>query len=127
MGFTQKVGEKLTFDLNGSWSNSDGDADFTAFVGGLPLASPGAGLPARTQAQDFDNYEDVELLQAIWKLDYKLTEAASVGFWYQYEDYTIDSFILQGLRNYLPGTLLLNANNGDYTANLFALSMKFAF
>jgi hypothetical protein len=31
------------------------------------------------------------------------------------------------LRNYLPGALLLNADNGDYRANLFALDLTLAF
>jgi len=132
LGFTQKVREKLTLDLTGSWSNSDGDADFTALPGGLPLGSPGAGLPARSEAQDFDNYEDVELLALQVKVDYVLTKNASAGFWYRYEDYTIDSFLLQGLlqgglQNYLPGALLLDANNGNYQADLYGVKLKVSF
>lgn len=132
LGLTQDLGEDLTFDLNGSWSKSDGAADFTAFPGGLPLASPGAGLPPRTAAQDFDNYEDVELLSVRAGLEYAITAGASAGLWYRHEDYTIDSFLLQGLlqgglQNYLPGALLLDANNGDYQADLFGISLKLAF
>jgi hypothetical protein len=47
-----------------------------------------------------------------------------VGFLYRYEDYTIDSFNLQGLKPYLPSTLLLVANDGDYQADVFGLTFK---
>jgi hypothetical protein len=114
-------------DLTGRWSRSDGDADFFARPGGAPLAPPASGLPARQEPQDFDNYEDVELLAVNLKLDFEITESVGAVFAYLYEDYTIDSFILQGLRNYLPGALLINADNGDYTANAFAVDLRFSF
>jgi hypothetical protein len=117
--------DKLTLDFNGSQSVSDGDADITAFPGGLPLGT-------RPEAIDFGNYEDVELVTLKAKLDYTLTERAAVGVFYVYEDYTIDSFLLQGLlqgagRFYLPGALLLDANNGDYQADLYGVKLKLSF
>lgn len=127
LGWTASPGEKWTVDLTGTYAKSDGDIDFTATPGGLPLASPGAGLPARTAAQDIGNYEDFELFSAKLKVDYALTTHTTVGIWYLFEDYTADSFITQGLTNYLPGAILLAANNGNYQANLFALTMKVAF
>jgi MtrB/PioB family decaheme-associated outer membrane protein len=127
LGWTTKLGGEWALDVSGRYAESDGTADFTAFPGGLPLASPGAGLPARTAAQDFDNYEDFELFTGKVKLDYAVNEHATCGFWYQYEDYTADSFITQGVTNYLPGALLIAADNGDYEANLFALTLKLAF
>ena len=122
-GLNTKINERWTADVSGNWSRSDGFADFFAFAGGLPLS----GTPARTSPTDIPNYEDIELLALLGRLDFKLNALATVGFWYRYEDYTIDSFILQGLRNYLPGAILLNGNNGDYTANLFAVELKLAF
>jgi len=91
------------------------------------LGSPGAGLPPRTQAQDFDNYEDTELLSILGRLSYKINDHFGVGASYLWEDYTIDSFILQGLENYLPGALLLNANNGDYTGQVFRFDVRLYF
>ncbi len=126
LGWTKKA-DKWTFDLSGSYIKSDGSADFTAFPGGLPLASPGAGLPARTAAQDIGNYEDFKLTTAKVKVDYAITGNTKVGIWYLYEDYSADSFITEGLVNYLPGALILNGNNGDYQANLFAVTMSVAF
>jgi MtrB/PioB family decaheme-associated outer membrane protein len=120
LGVTSKFRERWTADLSGRWSRSDGEADFTAFPGGLPLGT-------RPAAQDFDNYEDIELLALTGQLDFQINQAASAGFTYRYEDFTIDSFILQDLRNYLPGALLINANNGDYTGNVFGAYMKLAF
>ena len=124
LGFTAKPNTSWAFDVSGSYAKADGNADFTAFVGGLPLASPGAGLPARTAAQDIGNYEDFELFSAKLKVDYTINANLTVGAWYQYEDYTADSFINEGLTNYLPGALLLVGSNGDYTANLVALTLK---
>lgn len=122
-GLNTKINERWTADFSGNWSRSDGAADFFAFAGGLPLS----GTPVRTSPTDIDNYEDIELLSLLGRVDFKLSGSATVGLWYRYEDYTIDSFILQGLRNYLPGAILLNGDNGDFTANLFALELKLAF
>lgn len=122
LGLTSKLAERWSVDVSGRWSRSDGFADFFAFPGGLPLASP-----LRTAPVDLANYEDIELFSLLGRLDYRLRENATVGFSYRYEDYTIDSFILEGLRNYLPGALLLNAENGDYEASLFALDLTLAF
>jgi MtrB/PioB family decaheme-associated outer membrane protein len=119
LGWTAKPADRWTFDLLGRYSKSDGSADFFAFAGGAPLASP-----PRTAPTDIGNYEDYKLVSGEVKLGYRLTANATAGLTYRYEDYTIDSFILQGLTNYLPGALLLDANNGDYTGNIFALTLK---
>jgi MtrB/PioB family decaheme-associated outer membrane protein len=120
LGLNGKVGPSWTYDLTGTWSKSDGDADFTAFPGGLPLT------PARPLL-DIANYEDIELFGILGRVGYKVTANATAGFFYRYEDYTIDSFILQGLQNYLPGALLLNANVGDYTGNIFGVDLSLTF
>lgn len=122
LGLTSAFTERWKGQAEGRWSRSDGFADFTAFPGGAPLA----GRPVLA-AQDFDNYEDIELLALLGRLDYRLGDYATAGFIYRYEDYTIDSFILQDLRNYLPGALLLNPNLGDYQANVFGLELRLAF
>lgn len=122
LGATSRFAEKWSTDISGRWSKSDGFADFTAFPGGAPLA----GRPLQ-QALDFANYEDIELLALIGRLDYQITEQTEAGVFYRYEEYTIDSFIRQGLSNYLPGALLLNPEQGGYQANVFGLELKLAF
>ena len=84
--------------------------------GKADIFSPPGGTP--NTAFGFDNYEDIELFSISGKLDFTLNPHVGFGVWYLYEDYTIDSFIRQGLQNYLPGTLLLNANNGDWSAGV---------
>lgn len=65
---------------------------------------------------------------SVWlKVGYELSEHSTVGIFYLYEDYTIDSFIQQGLKPYLASTLLLVANDGDYQANVFGVNMRFRF
>jgi MtrB/PioB family decaheme-associated outer membrane protein len=122
LGFTTAFAERWTADLSVRRSDSNGDADFTAYAGGAPLASP-----PRTAAQDFGNYEDTELTAALAKLGFQINNRFSLGLGYLWEDYNIDSFILQDLQNYLPGALLLNADNGDYQGSVvyFDVGVKF--
>jgi Putative outer membrane beta-barrel porin, MtrB/PioB len=122
LGFTTRFAERFTLDISARQTESDGFADFTAFPGGLPLASP-----PRTAAQDFDNYEDIELTSLLGALGYKLNDRFSVGFSYLWEDYTIDSFIVQDLQFYLPGALLINGNNYDYDGQVFRLDLGISF
>jgi MtrB/PioB family decaheme-associated outer membrane protein len=114
-GYFGKAG-RWNWTTNLRWAKSDGEADFDTPPGGTPAT-----------AVDFDNYEDIELLAFDAKLDFALNSAASVGLTWLYEDYTLDSFILQGLQNVLPGAILLNANNGDYTANVVGGHIKLSW
>lgn len=107
---------KWSWKSNLRWTRSDGEADFDTPPGGTPAV-----------AVDFDNYEDIELLALDLNVEYALSEAAAIGLWWLYEDYTIDSFILQGLQNVLPGALILNADNGDYNANVLGAHIKFGW
>ena len=120
LGLNGKISALWSYDVTANYSKSDGEADFTAFPGGLPLTPPRPLL-------DLPNYEDIKLLGVLGRLSYQITPNATAGLFYRYEDYTIDSFILQGLQNYLPGALILNADVGDYRANIFGfdLSLKF--
>lgn len=112
-GWNGKFARRWTAEAALQYSRSDGLADLFSPPGGTPDLAVG-----------FDNYEDYDLTQASLKIDYAITEHASAGLWYMYEKYKIDSFILQGLANYLPGTLLLDANNGDYRANVVGLRLR---
>ncbi|MFP5288619.1 MAG: MtrB/PioB family outer membrane beta-barrel protein, partial [Thermoanaerobaculia bacterium] len=120
LGFTTTRGA-FTTDLSARYSDSDGEIDFTAFPGGLPLGNP------PRQPVDILNYEDIELLALLARFDYRITPNATAGFGYRWEDYTIDSFLFQGLRNCLPGAILLNPDQGDYTGSTFILDLSLAF
>ncbi len=112
IGLTSDSGGRWTYDLSAYLSESDGEADFTTPPGGR-------------DGVDFDNYEDIELLGVSLKADYSLNDHASIALRYLYEDYTINSFNLQGLDNFLPSTLLLVPSFGDYQANVFGVSLRF--
>jgi MtrB/PioB family decaheme-associated outer membrane protein len=120
LGFTTKV-SAWTADLSARYSKSDGEIDFTAFPGGQVLGNPPRPVV------DILNYEDVELLALLARFDYRITPNATAGFGYRWEDYTVDSFLFQGLRNYLPGAILLNPDQGDYTGSTFILDLSLAF
>ena len=116
IGFSAAMGERWDFDASGTWNKSDGLADFFSPPGGSPNLAVG-----------FDDYEDIEILSARVTVDYAITANLSAGLDYRYEDYTLDSFIVRGLENYMPASLLLNANYGDYTANVVGLRFKMTF
>jgi hypothetical protein len=111
-GWTKNA-DKWQAELGGEWVESDGDADIFSPPGGSPNMGFG-----------FGNYEDYERLAFRADYDRDLNEALAVGVGILYEDYTIDSFIRQDLRNYLPGALLIFANDGQYTAWSGVLRMK---
>lgn len=122
-GFTFGT-EKVKVDLTASWAKSSGNADFSAYVGGQTLTGRPAGT---TNATDIPNYEDIESLTAQAKVEYSLMKNVGLGFLYRYEDYSIDSFIIANLDDYLPAALLLNGNRGDYTGNVGAIYLKFTY
>ena len=114
VGLNSVLSPAWTFNLTGNWSRSRGTADFPRPTG----AVPGVG---------FNNYENVELISLVGHLDYKINPLATAELYYRWEKYTIDSFILQGLANYLPGALLLNANNGDFQGSLYGVALRVGF
>ncbi len=112
IGLTSDGDSAWTYDLSAYLSDSDGEADFFTPPGGR-------------DAVGFDNYEDIELLGVSLEADYRLGDRTSLGLRYLYEDYSIDSFNLQGLDNFLPSTLLLVPSFGDYQANVFGVILRF--
>lgn len=103
-----------------NFSESDGYLDFEATQGGIPLGN-------RAAAVDIPNYEDISLFQGGMAFDYKIMKDVAVGLFYRYDDYTIDSFILQDLDPYLPGAFLLAGDRGDYEANILGATLKLKF
>lgn len=114
LGLSSKRDNGFGLDFSVNRSESDGEADFETPPGGSPSV-----------AVDFDNYEDIELLTASLFLSYEVSKRTSLGVFYRYEDYSIDSFNLVGLQPYLGGTLLLLGNDGDYQASIFGIQAKF--
>ncbi len=122
LGWTSKLSTRWTLDLSGEWNKARGKGDFTATPGGLPLS----GTPIRTAALDLGNYDNSELKAVRLKIDYAFNANLGVGLWYMYEDYTQDTYRLQGINgNFLPGTTIaLNPLDGDYKGKVLGLSLK---
>jgi MtrB/PioB family decaheme-associated outer membrane protein len=116
LGLTARFAKSWSTDVQWNWSKSNGKADLFSPPGGTPDAAVG-----------FDNYEDIELKALLARLDYRINDHFAAGLSYRWEDYTIDSFILQGLRTYLPGALLLNGDNGSYRAKVYSVSFSLFF
>jgi MtrB/PioB family decaheme-associated outer membrane protein len=113
LGYHRESVKRWMFDLSATWSKSNGAAGLFSPPGGTPNTAVG-----------FDNYEDIKLFTGAAKVGYQATDRLWVGAEYRYEDYTLSSFISQGLRNYLPGALILDPNFGDYTANVIGVYFK---
>ncbi len=116
LGLNGKLATRWGYDLSANWTKSDGEADLFSPPGGTPNLAVG-----------FDNYEDIELFSLLGRVDYRITKSAAAGLFYRWEDYTLDSFIVQGLQNYLPGALLLNPNFGDYRGKVLGLDLSLRF
>jgi len=115
-GLTSKLSSRWTLDLSANWSRSDGKADLFSPPGGTPDVAVG-----------FGNYDDVKLFSLLGRIDYQVNPSMKTGLFGRWEDYKIDSFVLQGLRNYLPGALLLNPNYGDYRGSIVGLDVTLTF
>lgn len=115
-GVNAKLSDRWSADLTANYSYSDGKADIFSPPGGTPNVALG-----------FDNYEDIKLFSILGRVDYQLTKQARTGLFYRWEDYTLDSFIIQGLKNYLPGALLLNPALGDYRGKVLGIDLTLNF
>jgi hypothetical protein len=115
-GLTSQFAKRWTLDLSANYSKSDGK---------VGLFSPPGGAP--DLAFGFDNYDNVKLFSILGRVDYKINQSAKAGVFGRWEDYKIDSFILQGLTSYLPGALLLDPNYGDYRGSLVGVDLTFTF
>jgi len=115
-GVNTRFAERWSADLVLQWSEADGNASFTTPPGGTPAT-----------AQDIPNYDDNELYFIQVKLDYEFNDRSRIGVWYWYEDYTLDSFLIDNLSSYQAGLIALNADFFSYTANVVGayLSMDF--
>ncbi|HEY3569207.1 MAG TPA: MtrB/PioB family outer membrane beta-barrel protein [Thermoanaerobaculia bacterium] len=115
-GLTSQFAKRWTLDLSANYSKSDGKAGLFSPPGGAPDVAVG-----------FSNYDNVKLFSILGRVDYKINKSAKAGLFGRWEDYKIDSFILQGLTNYLPGALLLDPNYGDYRGSLVGVDLSFTF
>lgn len=116
VGLTFEPAERWKVDLSGRWSKSDGKADIYSPPGGTPDLAVG-----------FGDYEDIELFASVLNVDFAINDRFGVGLGWRYEDYTTESFLNRGLDYYLPGSLLLNADNGDFQGDVLTLRFHFSY
>jgi MtrB/PioB family decaheme-associated outer membrane protein len=116
LGFESRFARTWTGRVQGQWSNSDGDTDFFSPPGGNP-----------NRAEGFPEYDDNEWLVLSGRLGKEITPNVAAGVTYVREEYTTNRFQRDGLSPYLPGSLILNPEDGDYTADIVAVDMRIAF
>jgi hypothetical protein len=113
VNFDATFAKRWTAAVGVQWNRADGNSVFFSPPGGTPDVAFG-----------FPEYDDNRFTGASARLDYKLANHASVSGAYWHEDYNADRFSRDGLSDYMPATLLLNANDGDYVANVVAGFLK---
>ena len=116
LGLNTQFADGFDLGVTAQWSRSDGDTDFFTLPGGTPAS-----------ATSFDEYDDNEWTTVNVKLGYAINKQIKTGFAYGYEEYTTNRFARDGLTNYAPGSILLNYNDGDYAANIFAAYLQISF
>lgn len=116
VGLDARLSDRWTTTWYGQWTESEGYADFFSPPGGTP-----------NKALDLPNYEDIRLRSIGTRLQCAISEAVTGQIGYAREHYTIDSFILSGLQHYLPGSLLINGNGGNYDASIVSVELAIRF
>ena len=115
-GVNTRLSSRWLTDLVVQWSESDGAAGFFTPPGGTPATS-----------EPIPNYDDYELFFVKIKFDYEISDRARIGAWYWYEDYTLDTFLIDDLSNYNAGLIALNPNFADYQADIFGFNLSLDF
>ncbi len=116
LGLNSRFGDRWTLDVTGSWSDSDGESDFFSPPGGTPDGATG-----------FDEYDDNEWIVYSARLGFKASEHIRAGIKFQHDEFETNRFSRDGVAPYLPGALILDFNDGDYSADLLMVDMTVLF
>ena len=101
-------------DVNGHYQKADGNNDIFAPPGGAPAnARTNVGGPT-----DITAYDDTKFARIGGELRYAFAKSWSAAVGGFFEDYEIDDSNTGGLANYVPGSLFLAADDGDYQGAL---------
>ena len=106
------VPKRWVLALSGWYQKVDGDNALFAPPGG----GPANARSAVGGVQSLPVYDDTRIVSVNAELRNEFAKhwSAAVGAWY--EDYEVRDSNSQGLLNYVPGSLFLAANDGDYRA-----------
>ncbi len=87
------------------------------------LFSPPGGSP--DFAVPIDQFDDTKIVNAGAEFNYNFNPTWSLAVGGSIEKYWIRDAATTGLTNYLPGSLFLAANNGDYRGNVFYIRTSY--
>jgi MtrB/PioB family decaheme-associated outer membrane protein len=108
------VPEKLDFRTSARYQKVNGDND---------LASPPGGTP--DVAFPIAAFDDTKIWTVSGELDYRVAGPWNLALGGWIEDYEIRDSATTGLRNYVPGSFFLAANDGDYQAKIAYLRASY--
>ena len=114
LGLTARLASRLSTDVMAQWGSSDGFAGFFTPPGGSPET-----------AEPIPNYDDYDLFFFRVSLECEIGERSRAGVWYWYEDYDLDTFLIDNLSNYEAGLIAINPNFADYQANVIGVYLSF--
>jgi MtrB/PioB family decaheme-associated outer membrane protein len=121
------VKEKLDLTLNALYQKVDGNNDFEAPVGGVPYNNRvnTGGIT------DIPYFDDTKLYTISAELAYHVNKSLRLGLGGWYEQYKLQDLstndFSQGveLKNYMPASFFLNANDSDYKAHVIYLRASY--
>ncbi len=120
------IPKKLSLRLNHSSVKSDGNVDYTFFLGSNPLPS------GRTQDNiDISDWDDYRLTTYMAKAFYAVSKKITVSAGYIHEKFNYDDAQFDGYRHIIgtpPNTYLTGAyKDQSYRADIVFLSMEYTF
>ncbi len=116
LGLTGRINPRWSVSLNGSWSDSDGDSIFFTPTGGNPAS-----------AVSFAEYDDNEWLVYSLGFRFHASERLEAGISLIRDEYITNRFQRNNLDPYLPGTLILDLEDGDYDADMIIAHLRLRF
>jgi len=110
------VKNKLDVKVNGSYQKVDGTN---------ALDSPPGGTPDVAVA--IPEFDDTKILTAGGEVSYRVSKAVRLSFGGWLEDYELRDSATSNIATYLPGSIFLAANDGDYRAHVLYARLAYVW
>lgn len=116
VGLHATLADRWTVHVSGSRSDSDGDSRFFSPPGGNP-----------NTAESFDEYDDNKWVVYSLGFTFRVNDNVEAGLRLQHDDFVTNRFSRLNLAPYLPGSLILDLDDGDYSADLLMVGLRIRF
>jgi MtrB/PioB family decaheme-associated outer membrane protein len=110
------VKDKVDLRLYANYQKVDGNNDLFSPPGGTPDVAFGIPL-----------FDDTKIYTFSGELGYKVTKTLTLGLGGWYEKYTLQDSNTVGLKNYVPGSFFLAADDSDYKAQVLYVRASYVW